>query len=133
MSRIAIAIAKTTVRRSLIGMRPAGLVPQPIADAADRFNGRSRERPVDLVAQVADVDVDDVRIALEREVPDVLEQLPARERLSRMLHQVLEERELLRCQIDATVAASDRVLGRIEGQVTDLEDGRSLMRPSPDE
>src|SRR4051794_20864607 len=53
------------------------LVPQAVARASHRLELRDAERPVDLVAQVADVDVDDVRAVLVVVVPGVLEQLIA--------------------------------------------------------
>ena len=52
---------------------------QPVADPANRLERLAVERPVDLLAQVADVDVDDVRPALERHVPGAVEQLDAGE------------------------------------------------------
>src|SRR6476619_9761 len=105
---MAIGIAKTTVSRSLMGRGIVGFVPEPIADTADRLHGCPAEWAVDLVAEVADVDIDDVRITLEREVPDVLQQLRPGQRFPRVLHQVLEERELLRREVDLPLATVDR-------------------------
>ena len=51
------------------------VLPQPVADAAHGLDRRRAERPVDLLAQVAHVDVDDVRAALVADVPGALEQL----------------------------------------------------------
>ena len=47
----------------------------PVPGAADRADALATERPVDLGAQMADVHLDDVRVALEREVPDAVEDL----------------------------------------------------------
>ena len=69
---------------------PADLSPhrvidaQPVAGAADRLEHLRAERPVELVAQVADVDVDHVRAVLVAVVPDVLEQLEAAQHLARV-------------------------------------------------
>src|SRR5207253_10022288 len=84
------------------------------------------ERFVDLAAQVADVDVDDVRAVLVGEVPGVLEQVQPREDLARPAHERLEERELLRRQVDLARAAPGTAGRRVEAQVADLEHGRPL-------
>ena len=60
------------VMRTRIGSLTARL--QREAHAADRADQRAAERLLELAAQVADVDVDDVGRALEVLVPDVLEQ-----------------------------------------------------------
>src|SRR5215471_17596296 len=86
--------AKVIVRRCLIGSLVQQLIADPVAEAADGLQRRPAERPVDLVAQAADVDVDDLGIALEGEVPDVLDELPPRQDVIRAAHQAFEEREL---------------------------------------
>src|SRR6201995_96999 len=75
------------------------LVAQAVARAADGLELGDAERAVDLVAQVADVDVDDVRAVLVVVVPGVLEQLVAREDLAGVAHERLEELELLGRQV----------------------------------
>src|SRR5436190_15746762 len=71
------------------------VLPEPVADAADRLERRAPERPVDLLAEVAHVDLDDVPVALEREVPCVLHELAARHHLPGPPHEQLQQRELL--------------------------------------
>src|SRR6266700_1358722 len=51
------------------------VLPEPVAHAADRLDRLPAERAVDLLAQVADVDVDDVRAAFVRHVPRAFEEL----------------------------------------------------------
>src|SRR5882724_10842074 len=55
---------------------------QPVADPAHSTDRVATERNVDLAPQVADVDLDDVRRVIEREVPYVVEELPLRQRLA---------------------------------------------------
>src|SRR5262245_1129708 len=69
--------------------RPLGIRIEPVADAPHGPDGTSPERPVDLVAQVADVDVDHVGRTAIREVPDVIDQVGAAEHLAGPAHQLL--------------------------------------------
>src|SRR5690348_3828135 len=73
---------------------------EPVPDAAHRLERMAAEGPIDLLAQVADVDVDDVRVALEGDVPGRVQKLDARERLARPAHEDLEQDELLRRQVE---------------------------------
>ena len=99
------------------------LLPQPVADAAHGLDRVGAEGPVDLLAQVADVDVDDVRTALEGEIPRSVEELGARQRDTGAAHEHLEESELLRAQVELVIAAPGPVRGRVETQRPDLEHG----------
>src|SRR5690349_23661886 len=97
------------------------LVLQAITGAAHGLELRHAERAIDLVAQVADVDVDDVRAVLVVVVPRVLEQLVAGEHLARVAHERLQELELLGRQVHLVVAAPDPAGSGVELQVADLE------------
>jgi lysylphosphatidylglycerol synthetase-like protein (DUF2156 family) len=93
---LAVARAESFWELPVIGrfFVPSGA--QPVAGATDGLDGVALERSVDLVAQVADVDVDDVRRAGEGEVPHVLEQVRAAEHDAGVAHELGEEGELLR-------------------------------------
>src|SRR3954452_6362950 len=110
----------TSLRRTSAGGERRS-VAQAVAGAAHRLELRDAERTVDLVAQVADVDVDDVRAVLVVVVPGVLEQLVAREHLARVAHEGLQELELLRRQRHLGVAAPHAAGGGIQAKVADLE------------
>src|ERR687896_287141 len=71
-------------------------------DGADRARLVGRAQ---LAAQIANVHVDDVRAWLVVRCPDRGEDLGARYDLIGMAHQVLEERELARRELDEAVAA----------------------------
>ena len=73
------------------------------------------ERLVELLAQMADVHLDDVRITLEREVPHVVEDLGLRHDLAGAAHQELEHRELACGERDLDVAAPAAVRHGIDG------------------
>ena len=75
-----------------------------VAGLPHRLDQRRAER-VELLAQVADVGLDDVRVAAEVVVPDVLEDLRLREHAARVEHEVAEQRELGRRQRDRRLAA----------------------------
>src|SRR5688500_3581242 len=86
---------------------------------------------------MADVDLDDVRVALEVVVPDVLEDLGLAYGLAATPNEVLEERELPRRQLDLGVAATNASRGGVELQVAGGDDRRALAcapaqeRPQP--
>src|SRR4029453_9675469 len=98
-------------RRSPPGPRPSG-PPRPASPASAGASARLRaepgagtagglaliagERAIDLVPQVADVDVDAFGVTFVCEVPDVLDQLGPGQDLAGVTHQVLEEGELPR-------------------------------------
>src|SRR5262245_50237023 len=80
---------------------------EAVAGAADGLDRVAPERPVDLLAQVADVDVDDVRRPLEREVPHVLEDRGAAEHRALVAQEQFEQRELARGQRDRLLTPAD--------------------------
>jgi serine/threonine protein kinase len=65
---------------------------EAVARTADGRDERGTIRAVDLVAQVADVDVHDVGAGVEVVVPDGREDLLPAENLARVAHEVLKER-----------------------------------------
>src|SRR5215831_3094601 len=124
--------AKATVRRCLIGSLVQQLIADPVAEAADGLQRRTAEGPVDLVAQGADVDVHDPGIALEGEVPDVLDERPPRQDIIRAAHQAFEQRELGRREVDPGPDPAYLVPRGIQAQVTDAENRGTLRRgPAP--
>src|SRR5262249_54305767 len=93
---------------------------QRVADAAHRAD----ELPVfvaDLVAQAADVDLDDVRIGDVVVTPDAVEERLAGEDLTGMGDQEFEEVEFARGQLDRTIGAPDLPGLAVDGQVAEAE------------
>ena len=62
---------------------------QPVADSADGLD----DVPAELLPQVADVDVDDIRPWIEVETPHLAEQLSTTEHLVGMSEKDLEQSE----------------------------------------
>src|SRR5919109_4685287 len=106
------------------------LRPQPVAGAAHGLERAAAERLVDLAAQVANVDVDDVGACVVREVPGVLEQVQPGEHLAWPAHERLQQRELLGRERDLLVAAPDLPRRGVEREVADLEHARALSVPA---
>src|SRR5215471_148306 len=111
--------------RYLIGSRAQRVISYPVTQAPYRLQRGPLERAVDLAPERKDVDVDDPGIALEGEVPDVLDQGSPGEDIARPAHEVLEQRELGRGELDHAAASHHLVAGRIQGQVPDSEHCRA--------
>src|SRR6478609_4916540 len=78
---------------------------------------------VDLLAQVGDVELDDVGLAAEVVVPHAVEDLRLGEHALRVAHEVAQQLELRCGQVDLLAAAPDLVAVLVESQVTDDEHG----------
>src|SRR5699024_6344800 len=68
-------------------------------------------------AQVTDMHVDDVGLGVKMVVPDIFQQHGARDQLAGMLHQVFEQFELTRAQINSAAAARDLACQSVELQI----------------
>src|SRR6266566_5431604 len=80
-----------------------------------------REALVDLVTQVVNVDIHDIRKRLQVIAPDRVNDLRAREHLARMAHQVLQQGKLFGRQLDDAPGASCLVPHKIKRQIADTE------------
>ncbi len=103
---------------------------EPVPSTPNRLDGRTVERHVDLAPQVPDVHLDHVRVAVVVRIPHVMQDLTLGHRLPGTTHQIFEQCELARRQLDDGLAPGHRVRGRIEHQVTDREDGRAGSGPA---
>ena len=110
---------KESVSRSLIGTRIGGICLQTVARTPLRLDRTNSERPIDLLPEVFDVDVNHIGATVVGEVPDVLDQIHPRQDLARVPHEVLDEGELLRAQVDSRIAAPHHPGGGIEHKVSD--------------
>src|SRR5919108_2521896 len=107
------------------------LATKAVAGAAHSLDRVAPERAVDLLSEVANVHVDDVRAVFVRVVPAVLEEVEAREHLARPAHERLEQRELLARERDLDVAPPGAPRRGVEAQIAVLEDCRTLERRAP--
>src|SRR5690606_414291 len=74
-----------------------------------------------LAAQIADVDVEDVRVAVEVGAPDRAEQVRAREDLARAAEQLAGQRILARGQAELAVGADQHSTATVDGDRTGAE------------
>src|SRR5689334_4696214 len=91
-----------------------------VSDLADRADQRRADR-IELPAQVADVGLDDVRVAGEVVLPHVLEDLALREHPPRVVQEVAQEGVLGGGQIDPGVAAVHLMAILVESDVGEAE------------
>src|SRR3569833_1422930 len=80
-------------------------ITQHVPRIADRPQQRPLEIGIDLLPQLADVDVDHVRLRVEMIVPDILEQHRAGNDLAGVSHEVLQELDLPGLQRYAALTA----------------------------
>ena len=117
--------------------------PLPAADSdsrqgvADEADGVDEGRPelLELLAQVAHVGLDDIAVAAEVVVPDVVEDLRLREHVARVEHEVAQQVELRGGEVDDVPAASHLVRTLIELDVGEAQDAVVLglvPRPTQD-
>src|SRR5689334_5658063 len=102
---------------------PNALRPENIPYAANRVEQLGFERAVDLLAQAADEDVDDVGLRVEVVLPHVRQDHRFRDDDAGMAHQVLEEGELARTQVDRLAGARHLARQQIEHEVFDGQRG----------
>src|SRR5512132_1389161 len=96
------------VSRKAVVRKRLGRGTQAIPGAAHRMQQWCLESLVDLRTQATDVHVDDVRLRIEVVVPDALEQHGSGYDLALVAHQVLEQSELPRLQVDRLAGAGHR-------------------------
>ena len=104
------------------GTHAGGL--QDVAGTADGVDHRL-PAGVDLLAQVADVELDDVGLAAEVVVPDPVEDLRLAQHPARVAHEEPQQLELGRGQLDPVAAAVYLVRVLVQGQVADGQPGRA--------
>src|ERR1700722_5277366 len=110
-------------RRRLATIRPSGLgVSESVADAADReheFGVLGVE--LDLLAQVADVDVDRALVAVGRVAPDPRQQHVAGEHPARRARQCRQQLELDVGQLDVVAADPHGPFREVDSHLADLK------------
>src|SRR6266849_8656557 len=79
--------------------------PQSVTSAAHCLDQTRAAAQLELVAQVLDAHVDQVRVAEVVEAPDILQDLLAREHLAGMTQEQLEQLVLARGQLQQIAAA----------------------------
>src|SRR6266511_1394455 len=113
--------------RAISGRLLAVGEPQHVPDAADGVDQPRFDR-VDLAAQVRHVRLDDAAVALEVVVPHVVEDLSLRQHPPDVVHQVAQQLELGRRQLDAAAGAPHLVALFVQLQVGDPQPDRGRRR-----
>src|SRR5436190_1624278 len=132
-STAAVPRANTSVTRTLVGSFAHRSIAETVSHPPHGFDRRVTGDERELHPEIADVDVDHVRAALEREVPEVLQERHPRDRLVRTAHEVLQQGELLRGELDRRSAPLHVVERGIEAEIPDLEHRRPLLTPAAEE
>src|SRR5882672_2688568 len=96
---------------------------QAVPDAADRANRRGAPAKAQFLAEIVDVDVDDVRFRIEFVIPHRFGDARARYGATRIAHQELEQRKLARREIYDAIALRDAPRQWIEHDPAHLERG----------
>src|SRR5579875_2546108 len=126
--------ARTELRASVRRDRrepSAAIAGQPVAGSPDGLERLPAERDVDLAADVAHVDLDDVVVAFEVEVPHVSEYLRLGDHLPGPAHEELEQGEFPGAQPDLLLPPPAHVGGRVHGQVAGAQDAGAGPGPAP--
>src|SRR6478672_442068 len=104
-----------------------------VPDATPRGDEGDLLAAVDLASQSAHVDVDQVRERIVVVVPNVRVDLGAGDDAAGVPHEVLEQRVLLRGEVDLALTTTGRVTPRIDDEVGDGELGLKDVAAAPDE
>src|SRR4051812_46357232 len=96
---------------------------ETISDAANGMDQRIGLGIVDLAADAADIDVDDVGGGIEMQVPDVLEQHRAGDDAPLVADKIFEQLEFARQQWDLPAAAAGTACDQVDGEVADPQHG----------
>src|SRR5262245_30420249 len=114
--------AKAAVSRNAEARSSLFRCTQGVPGAAHRVD-QLRPALVDLAAQPADVALDDVGLRIEMKIPDVLQKHGPRHHATGVAHQVLEQLELARLEVDARAGARHRALDQVELEIGDAQHG----------
>src|ERR1700694_103995 len=102
-----------------------------VTHAAHRMDQLGLAALIDLLPEARDHDVHDVRAGIEVVIPGVLGDQRARHHAPVMPHQILEDRVLLRRELDPFAVARHLAAAGVEREPGDLQRGRSdFLRPA---
>src|SRR5271165_4080947 len=139
MSPNAAAVAAETAsqnasaRRNARARKTSRLNIQLETDRADVDDELPRPCGIELPAQIADLDVDDVGLRHEFEVPHVLEEHRPGHDLARAAHEIFEELEFPRQEIDRSAGAANLALDQIHLDVARPQPRRARIAAASQE
>src|SRR3990167_10970425 len=101
---------------------------QRVSRTAHGVQERLIEILVDLGPETGNMHVDHVRLRIEMIFPDILQQHGSRDDLARMLHQIFEQAEFARLEVDLLPFPHDLAGEEVNFEVTDLKARADLVR-----
>src|ERR1700722_595502 len=113
--------AKPSARRNARALKTSSVHIQFEAHGADIDNEAARARGIEIAPQIADLDVDDVGLRHEFEIPNILEQHRPGHDLPGSAHEIFEQGEFPRQQINRLAVAPDAPFNEIHLQGADLQ------------
>src|SRR6185437_14500109 len=119
--------AKARAQRNVVVLNRSGRRTQHESDFTDRVNERWLVGQVDLAPQSSNVHINDVGAWVEVIVPNLLEEHRPSHHLAVMSHQVLEELEFARLQVEPAAPAADLARKEIDLEVTDTHHGGAWL------
>src|SRR5438132_12154601 len=96
---------------------------EAIPDAANGMDQRIGLLVVDLAADAADIDIDDVGRRIEMKIPDVLKQHGARYDAALVADQIFEQLKFAGKQIDFPAAPACGAVDQVDLEIADPQDG----------
>src|SRR5580693_8619874 len=117
----AIVRAKPSARRNARALKTSSVHIQFEADSADIDDEASRARRVELAPQIADLHVDDIRLRHKVEIPNILEQHRPGHDLPGSAHEIFEQGEFPRQEINRLAVAPDAPFNEIHLQRANLQ------------
>src|SRR5262249_22462804 len=121
--RVAYHIPNRSPNAGPDALRPGAGSTDDIADASNRLQALGLKGTIDLLAEPAHQDIDNVGLRIEAVVPHVRQDHRLRDDLAGVAHQIFEQRELARAELDRSSGAGDLSRQQIEAQITDDERG----------
>src|SRR5271154_3593450 len=113
--------AKPSARRNARALKTSSVHIQFEADGPDIDDEASRARRVELAPQIADLHVDDIRLRHKVEIPNILEQHRPGHDLAWSAHEIFEQGEFPRQQINRLAVPPDAPLNEIHLHAADLQ------------
>src|SRR3984885_2041116 len=129
----AIVRANPSARRNARALKTSSVRIQFEADSADIDNEASRAGRVELAPQIADLHVDDICLRHKVEIPNILEQHRPCDDLPGSTHEIFEQREFSRQQINRLAVAPDAPFNEIHLQGADLQTREPRVAAPPKE
>src|SRR6478735_1285767 len=94
---------------------------EPITAATDRLDGFQLAFGVELLPEATDEDFQDIGVAVEILLVDVLGEIGLRDELAGMQHEVLEHLVLVARQVHARAVDADRLCGQVQADRAAVE------------